>query len=56
MALFSVLFVGLFPLGNLLAGSLAEWLGPQPVIALFGGCCLLAGAIYLLPGRDPAAG
>lgn len=46
MALFSVLFVGLFPLGNLLAGSLAEWLGPRPVIALFGGCCLLAGALY----------
>ncbi len=56
MALFSVLFVGLFPLGNLLAGSLAEWLGPQPVIALFGCCCLLAGALYLLPGRDSAAG
>jgi MFS family permease len=46
MALFSVLFVGLFPLGNLLAGSLAEWLGPRPVIALFGGCCLFAGVVY----------
>jgi MFS family permease len=48
MALFSVLFVGMFPLGNLLAGSLAEWLGPRPVIALFGCCCLLGGAVYRL--------
>jgi len=47
MALFSVLFVGLFPFGNLLAGSLAEWFGPRPVIVLFGCCCLLAGGLYL---------
>ncbi len=55
MALFSVLFVGLFPLGNLLAGSLAEWLGPRPVIALFGGCCVVAGAIYAWRGFDGTA-
>ena len=55
MALFSVLFVGLFPLGNLLAGALAEWFGPRPVIALFGGCCLLAGAVYAWRGREPVA-
>ncbi len=51
MALFSVLFVGLFPFGNLLAGSLAEWLGPRPVIALFGACCLVAGGLYALRRR-----
>ncbi|RLA36822.1 MAG: MFS transporter [Gammaproteobacteria bacterium] len=55
MALFSVLFVGLFPIGNLLSGSLAEWLGPRPVIALFGGCCLLAGTAYLLRRRFVAS-
>jgi MFS family permease len=54
MAFYSVLFVGMFPLGQLLAGSLAVWLGVRPVIALFGACVFGAGVLYLVTGRAAA--
>ncbi|MDX1594282.1 MAG: MFS transporter [Gammaproteobacteria bacterium] len=54
MALFSVLFVGLFPVGNLLAGALGEGFGPRAVIGLFGAACLAAATVYALVGRSAA--
>jgi MFS family permease len=46
MSLFSTLFIGVAPLGNLLAGSLAEVLGVRTAMLLLGGGCLLAGLWY----------
>lgn len=46
MALFSVLFVGLTSIGNLLAGSVARFAGVHHTVLLFGGMCLLAGLAY----------
>ncbi len=46
MSLFSSLFIGVAPVGNLLAGSLAEALGVQPALLLLGIGCLLAGLFY----------
>lgn len=46
MSLFSTLFIGVAPLGSLLAGSLAELLGVQTAMLLLGGGCLLVGLWY----------
>lgn len=40
MSLFSVIFIGLAPVGNLLAGGLAEWLGVQLTVLLMGAVTL----------------
>ena len=42
MSLFSVIFIGLSPLGNLLAGGIAEGLGVRLTVALLGGLVLAA--------------
>ncbi len=46
MALFSVVFIGLTSIGNLLAGGLAALLGAPDAVLLFGAVCLGAGAVY----------
>lgn len=46
MSLFATLFIGVAPLGNLLAGSLAEWLGVQTAMLCLGLGCLLAAGVY----------
>lgn len=47
MSLFSVTFIGLTPLGNLVAGTLGHWLGAPLTVALFGGVCLTGALAYL---------
>ena len=56
VSLFSVTFLGLAPLGNLLSGSLAEVLGVQTTVALLGGLCLAGALAYLglAPRAEPA--
>lgn len=46
MALFSVLFIGLTSLGNLMAGSIASILGAPNALLVHGALCLLCGIIY----------
>jgi len=57
MAAYSMMFMGMAPIGALLAGSLAGLLGANTTIGLGGAFCLVGGAIFLnrLPGiRDEA--
>src|SRR3954463_6652842 len=57
MAVYSMMFMGMAPIGALLAGSLAGLLGANTTIGLGGVFCLMGGAIFLnrLPGiRDEA--
>jgi MFS family permease len=57
MAIYSMMFMGMAPVGALLAGILADRLGAAPTVALGGAFCIVGG-IYLLwrlPGiRDDA--
>ncbi len=46
MALYSMMFMGMAPVGALLAGTLAEHLGAPLTVALGGGVCI-AGGLYL---------
>ncbi len=41
MGLFTVSFMGMFPLGSLAAGAVAEWIGPQHTLAVGGVACVL---------------
>ena len=43
MGLFTVSFMGMFPLGSLAAGAMADWIGPQHTLAAGGVACMLAG-------------
>lgn len=55
MALFSVAFIGMTPIGHLLAGALAEWLGTAMTLTLSGGACVAGSIAYLCTRtRDPA--
>ncbi|GAB4355199.1 MAG: MFS transporter [Gammaproteobacteria bacterium] len=47
MALFSVCFIGMTPVGNLIAGTLGEWLGTPLTLGLYGAICITGSAIYL---------
>lgn len=47
MSLFSMIFIGMMPLGSLLAGVLAQSLGAAHTVMLFAGICI-AGAILFL--------
>jgi MFS family permease len=47
MALFAVIFIGLMPVGSLIAGSTAHFIGAQPTIALFGGVCIAGAALFV---------
>jgi MFS family permease len=55
MGIWAVAFGGSLPLGNFLAGGVAEFISPYPTIALFAGVMLAASlAIYFtLPPRGP---
>ena len=46
MGLFTVSFMGMFPLGSLAAGAAADWIGPKHTLAVGGVACMLA-AIWL---------
>jgi len=46
MALFSVTFIGVAPLGNLLAGAFAHIGGVRLTVACFGSVCALCGLLY----------
>ena len=47
MAVYSMMFMGMAPIGALLAGALAGWLGATTTVAIGGGFCLLAGLVFL---------
>ena len=46
MGLFTVSFMGMFPLGSLAAGAVADWAGPQHTLAVGGVACMLT-ALWL---------
>lgn len=46
MSLFSMMYMGMVPLGSLWSGALADRLGPSLTIALGGICCLAGGAAF----------
>jgi MFS family permease len=52
MAIYSMMFMGMAPVGALLAGVLAERFGAAPTVALGGGFCVAGGLLLLwrLPG------
>jgi MFS family permease len=47
MAVYSMMFMGMAPIGALLAGSLAGWLGATTTIAAGGVFCLAGGVLFL---------
>jgi MFS family permease len=47
MAVYSMMFMGMAPIGALLAGALAGWLGATTTVAIGGAFCFLAGALFL---------
>jgi MFS family permease len=47
MAVYSMMFMGMAPIGALLAGAMAGWLGATTTVAIGGGFCLLAGLVFL---------
>lgn len=58
MALFAVVFLGSTPVGGLVAGGVANWLGPRAAFAMGGVACLLTGAWALIATaarKSPAA-
>jgi MFS family permease len=46
MSCYAMAFMGMVPLGSLLAGTLARQLGAPRTIALGGVCCLLGAALF----------
>lgn len=52
MGYYTVAFVGMTPLGSLLSGWLASWLGVQSTVFISGVCCVLGASVftYGLPG------
>ena len=46
MSLFSMSFVGMTPIGSLLAGALAEQIGVQPALLMGGAACLAGGILF----------
>ena len=46
MSLYGMSLMGMAPFGSLLAGALAEHIGPSLTVALAGGCCVLAAAAF----------
>jgi MFS family permease len=47
MAVYSMMFMGMAPIGALLAGLLAGWLGATTTVAAGGAFCLLGGLVFL---------
>lgn len=52
MAVYSMMFMGMAPIGALLAGTLAGWLGATRTVAAGGAFCVIGGLVFLdrLPG------
>ncbi len=48
MSLFSMIFIGLMPIGSLTAGTLAHYWGVAPPVTLFAAVCLLGSLTFLL--------
>lgn len=46
MSLYIMAFMGMVPLGSLLAGSLASWLGAPITVGLGGGFCILGAIVF----------
>jgi MFS family permease len=52
MSFYTMAFLGMYPVGGLVAGALASWIGAMHALALGGVCCMLC-ALWLwtrLPG------
>lgn len=47
MSLFSMVFIGFMPLGSLMAGSLAQVIGVEYTVAIFGMCCFSGALLFL---------
>ncbi len=47
MSFYSMSFMGMVPLGNLVVGVAARWIGPELTVAVGGAVCIL-GALYFL--------
>jgi MFS family permease len=48
MSFFSVAFLGMTPIGSLLSGVLADYIGPSYTVAITGSCCVLAGIFFAM--------
>lgn len=48
MSLWTLTFMGIAPLGSLLIGFLASWLGVMPTIGWSGGACLISAFVFVL--------
>jgi MFS family permease len=48
MAVYSMMFMGMAPIGALLAGSLAGWFGATTTVAAGGAFCLAGGLLFML--------
>lgn len=46
MALYSMAFMGMVPLGSLLAGLLASWIGAPLTVGLSGGVCIIGSMVF----------
>ncbi len=46
LSFYAMSFLGMAPLGSLVAGGAADWVGVRSVIAVAGGICLLAGLTF----------
>ncbi|MEK7309319.1 MAG: hypothetical protein AAB038_00695 [Planctomycetota bacterium] len=46
MILFTLAFMGIMPLGILLAGSVASVIGAPAILAIGGGVCILAALVF----------
>lgn len=47
MSLYAMAFMGTMPLGSLLAGSLAQYIGAPMVVILGGLCCIIGALVFL---------
>jgi MFS family permease len=57
MAVYTMMFMGMAPLGALLAGTLADRIGAPATVAAGGACCILGAAVFAarLPRLRPEA-
>lgn len=46
MAIYSMMFMGMAPLGSLTAGALAGYIGAPVTVALGGACCIIAAIVF----------
>lgn len=46
MSLFALAYLGMVPLGSLLAGAVADWIGAATTLTINGGICMLAAVLF----------